>query len=59
MIERFSNRGAVMPQCAITADPRRHLATLRFGFAQKAFRLNDEFATSPTITSKRTCNAFS
>lgn len=49
MIERFSNRGAVMPQCAITADPRRHPDTLRFEFAQKVFRLEVEFATSSTI----------
>lgn len=39
MIEWFSNCGAVAPQCAITADPRRPPATLRFGFAQKVFRL--------------------
>lgn len=59
MIERLSNRGAVMPQCAITADPRRHPDTLRFEFAQKGFRLKQEFETSSTIASKRTGSAFS
>jgi hypothetical protein len=39
MIEQLNNRGMVVPQCTTTADPRRRPDILRFGFAQKVFRL--------------------